>query len=386
MDATKELSIASQNQDTSELVYEEAPKTMIRNGKETANGVEEKEASKASTSLTQSSRAGHTTQPARPKPLRFAVNPMQRKKSKRRWVSFYTRRWNRREYKHVRLIKEQIRRGRIRIDWRWCDDNECNAEAIFWDSPHILCDFDPMPLPSFIGYSGDQLHDFASTMAEVLISSNSDGKDEDPHLSMKQRLVRIHYGIDSFVRSPPLRLALAMFVDIINIRKGNAFTQQELELELDKAARSLRRFLRRDFDSERTHALLHRYLTQVDAEVKAFTLHHLVMRFVVQAELWRRYAARPEWDFGPVKTLAQFLPAVLLNFWRMFKLHTVSFPRNIQREQWDEAWEEWLGRYPGLDDEDEGLALPRLGYLVSEEEVLKEVGYLGGYGTGDAIM
>ncbi|KAI5462913.1 hypothetical protein BGZ63DRAFT_380019 [Mariannaea sp. PMI_226] len=119
---------------------------------------------------------------------------------------------------------------------------------------------------------------------------------------------------------------------------------------------------------------------------------HILIQFLIRSELWRRHEAHrlAAWDMGTHRQVSEFLTALVYHYWLM---HCDDCFEDRQMEKdgsWDVVWEKWLDEYPlsqirGAGDGDGQILMVREELEGTEEEILENVGYLGGTGKSDEV-
>lgn len=212
--------------------------------------------------------------------------------------------------------------------------------------------------------------------------------------------------MEAFVSSPPVRAA---YVDFRTACQKNDF-DFTIESRLREALSStMHRF--GDLvtaldaagqDSQRTEMLIHRHLQppQRPGQTSSgrppqWTQESCIMRFLLTTELWRRHGERHmrqrSWAWEEPWMVAELLSAVLLNYWLMDGEKCFAREPTRSSEQCDEAWQDWLDKYPLLEDSsrDQGEwrrakspdLVPKPFGVIKGLDVDKDIGYAGGVGT-----
>lgn len=117
------------------------------------------------------------------------------------------------------------------------------------------------------------------------------------------------------------------------------------------------------------------------------------MRFLLTIELWRRHGERRmrqrNWAWEEPWMVAELLSAVLLHYWLMDREKCFTREPTRSSEQCDEAWQDWLDKYPLLEDSrrDERRRVkspdlvPKPLGIIKGLDLDKDIGYVGGVGT-----
>ncbi|PNP44131.1 hypothetical protein TGAMA5MH_04418 [Trichoderma gamsii] len=212
--------------------------------------------------------------------------------------------------------------------------------------------------------------------------------------------------IEAFVSSPPVRAA---YLDFRTVCQKNDF-DFSIESRLREALSStMPRF--RDLvteldaaeqDSQRIEMLIHRHLQppQQPGQTSSgrppqWTQESCIMRFLLTSELWRRHGERHmrqrNWAWEEPWMVAELLSAVLLNYWLMDGEKCFAREPTRSSEQVDEAWQDWLDKYPMLEDESDDESerrrvrspdlVPKPFGMIKGLDLDREIGYVGGVGT-----
>ncbi|KAJ4257689.1 hypothetical protein NW757_003313 [Fusarium falciforme] len=271
------------------------------------------------------------------------------------------------------FLRQQMSEGRPDPYQSWCGDPSCKKDGRVFMMPlsypvnQEKCG-DGLPV-------GDYFHDLAEAMVIMLF----------PRLKSPEDMTRKCFEILSFIDSPPIRShaskVLAGFVWL-----GVRPTDRQFEAAL---IRTRPVFLDLMFGVKTVERVekIHNYLTARRAQFKKWTLHDYILRFLISAELWRVHETprRESWVIGSREAVGEFLSAVLLSYRQLFTRQCLV-PKDIKLDQaWDQIWQEWLEKYPSpkvLKEDDEDDFKLRERQDLTEEDVLEQVGYLGGIGKG----
>lgn len=213
--------------------------------------------------------------------------------------------------------------------------------------------------------------------------------------------------IEAFVSSPPVRGAYLDFQTVCQ-KNDFAFT---IESRLREALSStMPRF--RDLvtaldaaqqDSQRTEMLIHHHLQPHQRPEQTssgrppqWTQESCIMRFLLTVELWRRHGERHmrqrRWAWEEPWMVAELLSAVLLHYWLMDRDKCFTREPTRSSEQCDEAWQDWLDKYPLLEEEEVSSCderrrvkspdlVPKPLGIIRGLDLDKDIGYVGGVGT-----
>ncbi|KAM6525452.1 hypothetical protein FALCPG4_010994 [Fusarium falciforme] len=270
------------------------------------------------------------------------------------------------------FLRQQMSEGRPDPYQSWCGDPSCKKDGRVFMMPlsypvnQEKCG-DGLPVE-------DYFHDLAEAMVIMLF----------PRLKSPEDMTRKCFEILSFIDSPPIRShaskVLAGFVWL-----GVRPSDRQFEAALIRTRPVFLDLMFGVKTAERVEKI-HSYLTARRAQFKKWTLHDYILRFLISAELWRVHETprRESWVIGSREAVGEFLSAVLLSYRQLFTRQCLV-PKDIKLEQaWDQIWQEWLEKYPSpkvlKDDEDDFKLRERQD--LTEEDVLEQVGYLGGIGKG----
>ncbi|EWZ79352.1 hypothetical protein FOCG_04576 [Fusarium oxysporum f. sp. radicis-lycopersici 26381] len=273
------------------------------------------------------------------------------------------------------LIHRQFDRGRGNPSVSWCNKEQCDYEFVIFTNPVLYLGNRPK---SSQGLHADvYFHDFANAMVTKLFAP------EDSKAKKRKALE-----ILSFVDSPPVRVAFSHFMEWYNLL-GFKLSDRQFSRALVAVQPVFQGLMFGVKTAARIEAI-HEYIVPETEDMKQWTPSQLILRFLVWCEIWRQQkTSRSEsWRLGSSRTATEFLTAVLLNYkmmWREGCLHTSTTETNLV---WDRVWDDWLRKY-SLQEIDEVVNgeffYPRDQLDMSEEEVYKEVGYLGGIGQCDDV-
>ncbi|KAF4997736.1 hypothetical protein FGRMN_3656 [Fusarium graminum] len=267
------------------------------------------------------------------------------------------------------LIHRQFSLGRGNPSKVWCDDGECILECFIFINPNLY--------PTNLRESREGLRvdayfqDFTEAMVSKLFGI----------LDAKTKKHRIR-GMLSFIDSPPVRATFGGFIrtcEHLNLKS----TDQEFQKAL-VAAQPVFRDLMFGVKTAARIQTVHSYLQPNTGGINGRDVGQLILQFLVTCEIWRQHKTpRSEsWKVGSAEGVSQFLTAMLFNYKLMWhqKCFTIGFI--FTGNEWDQIWEQWLQKYP-VQDPDEDVFEARNQLEKTEQEVLDEVGYLGGVGVCD---
>ncbi|KAH7244019.1 uncharacterized protein BKA55DRAFT_595261 [Fusarium redolens] len=271
------------------------------------------------------------------------------------------------------LIRRQFARGRGNPSVNWCKQVQCDYEFVIFTNPFLYLANRPKSLEGL--HADVYFHDFANAIVTKLFAI------EDSKAKKRKALE-----ISSFVDSPPVRVAFSHFMDWYDLL-GFKLTDRQFSRALVAVQPAFQGLMFGVKTAVRIE-LVHNYIVPPTEDLMQWTPHQLILRFLIWCEIWRQQKTpRSElWKLGSSKAATEFLTAVLLNYkmmWREGCLYTSRTETNLI---WDRVWDDWLRKY-SLQEIDEVVNgeffYPRDQFEMSEEEVFKEVGYLGGIGQCD---
>ncbi|KAJ4319860.1 hypothetical protein N0V84_006141 [Fusarium piperis] len=281
-------------------------------------------------------------------------------------------------HRHTRraFLRQQVSEGRGDPYQPWCGDPTCTKDGRIFSIPlsypvnEDKCK-DGLPVE-------DYFHDLAEAMAIMLF----------PRLKSAEDRTRKHFEILSFIDSPPIRTYAS------KVRSGLIWLRiNPTDKEFDAALISTRPvFLDLMFGVKTAKRVekIHGYITVKRVEMKKWTLHDFILRFLIFAEIWRQQETprRKSWVIGSREAVGEFLTAVLLSYRQLYAQQCLVTRNLHMDETWDQIWQGWLERYPLPQilegDEEDGFKL-RERLNLTEEGVLQQVGYLGGIGKGGGV-
>ncbi|KAH7160083.1 hypothetical protein B0J13DRAFT_616866 [Dactylonectria estremocensis] len=313
----------------------------------------------------------------------------------KRWGLQAQRTLRRRGLAQRHLIRKQVSQGRPDPRKTWCGDPDCTTDISMFENPfkHLI-DRERNAHGLLVS---DYYRDFANAMVGQLF----------PETTTPLAKARKRYAVLSFVDSPPIKVALWKLMGCVKSRNLRA-CDEEIQAELVKAQLMFHDLMFGE-KSVQTIETVHRYISPGQDELdRTWRLSDFALRFLIWAELWRSWSCRSaEWYIGPGEVVAEFLTAVLLNYWLMYFDDCFIGEVLLRDQRWDRVWEAWLEKYPvvrrpgGGNEENGGVEkcsgteqgggngqgssrhepfVTREELGESEEVVLEMVGYLGGVG------
>jgi hypothetical protein len=268
------------------------------------------------------------------------------------------------------LLHRQFSLGRGNPSMVWCNDKGCDDEWVLFTNPEIyLRNYDR----SREGLSLDTyLEDFAQLVVSKLFSIQDDRASK-----YKIRCLL------SFIDSPAVRSAFCRFIihhDYLKVDRSDEEFQKSLV-----AAQPVFEDIMFGYKTSARIQKVHSYISLEIKDPKEVSPQQLIVRFLVSCEIWRQQKTpRSEsWRIGSARGVSQFLAAMLFNYRLMWRQRCFGIDYINTNDIWNQVWEQWLQKYP-LQDPDEvvdGHFFQQRNQLKkTEEEVLDEVGYLGGVG------
>lgn len=221
----------------------------------------------------------------------------------------------------------------------------------------------------------DYFHDLAKAMAIMLF----------PGLKSAEDKTRKFFEILSFIDSPPIRSQASRVIGGITWL-GLQSTDEQFEVALIRARPVFLDLMFGVKTAERVEKI-HSYVTAKASQYKGWTLHDFILRFLISAEVWRVHETprKEGWVIGSREAVGEFLSAVLLGYHQLFARRCLVLT-DVWLQRWDQVWQDWLEKYPVskvLKEDDENDFKLRERQDLTEEDVLEQVGYLGGIGKAD---
>ncbi|RSL68416.1 hypothetical protein CEP54_002779 [Fusarium duplospermum] len=288
----------------------------------------------------------------------------------------YTSRYGVRRHQHTRraLLRRQMSEGRGDPYQPWCGNPSCKKDAQVFKTPYSYpvnkryCQ-DGLPVE-------DYFHDLAEAMTIMLF----------PKLKNGEEKTRKCIEILSFIDSPPIRAAALKMRSGLIWHRANP-TEKQFEAALIRA-RPVFLDLMFGVKTAKRVEKVHYYFAARRIHFKQWTLDDYIVRFLISAEIWRLHETprRASWVIGSREAVAEFLTAVLLSYRQLFTRDCLVTRSVTMEHHWDGVWQRWLDKYPlpkVLKEDDEDDFELREKQDLTEEEVLEQVGYLGGIGKAD---
>ncbi|KAM0219499.1 hypothetical protein ACHAQI_000885 [Fusarium lateritium] len=267
------------------------------------------------------------------------------------------------------LLRRHFSQGRGNRSVLWCKDGGCYEWYIFMNPQRCLQNYDKsqegLPLDVY-------LEDFAELMVSKLFAI------QDARVSKHK--VRCFL---SFIDSPVVRSAFCRFITHHD-HLGVDLSDEEFQKSL-VAAQPIFEDLMFGYKTPERIQKVHSYITLKLKPPREISPQYLIVRFLISCEIWRQQKSprSGSWRIGSTRGVSQFLAAMLFNYRLMWRRGCFGMDFLKTDHSWNEVWEQWLEKYP-LQDPDEvvdGDFFQRRDQLrKTEEEVLDEVGYLGGVG------
>ncbi|RMJ08641.1 hypothetical protein CDV36_011737 [Fusarium kuroshium] len=268
------------------------------------------------------------------------------------------------------LLRQQISEGRADPYQTWCGNPSCKKDGEAFKMPYTYpvnkrkCR-DGLPVE-------DYFHDLAEAMTILLFPKLKDDKEK----------ARKRSEILSFIDSPPIRSQAMKMRSGLIWHRANP-TDKQFEAALIRARPVFLDIMFGVKTAKRVEKV-HHYLTARRAHWKKWVLDDYIVRFLISAEIWRRHETprRESWVIGSREAVGEFLTAILLSYRQLFTRDCLK-TRNVTADHhWDDVWQGWLDKYPLPKDDDDDFKL-REKQDLTEEDVLEEIGYLGGVGKAD---
>ncbi|KAH7262387.1 hypothetical protein BKA59DRAFT_519266 [Fusarium tricinctum] len=268
------------------------------------------------------------------------------------------------------LLHRQFSLGRGNPSMVWCNDKGCDDEWLLFTNPQLyLRDCDK-------SQEGLSLDTYVDDFAELMVSK----------LFAIQEARAIKHKIRclvSFIDSPVVRSAFCRFIihhDYLKVDRSDEEFQKSLV-----AAQPIFEDLMFGYKTSARIQKVHSYISLDLKNPKDMSPQKLIVRFLVSCEIWRQQKTpRSEsWKIGSTRGVSQFLAAILFNYRLMWRQRCFAIGYIKTNDIWNQVWEQWLQKYPlqDLDELVDGDFFQQRNQLKkTEEEVLNEVGYLGGVG------
>ncbi|KAF7544003.1 hypothetical protein G7Z17_g10297 [Cylindrodendrum hubeiense] len=280
-----------------------------------------------------------------------------------------------RELAKGHLLQNHVSQGRPDPRQSWCGKPCCMAEEFIFDNPlKYIADRERSTHGILVR---DYYKDFVNAVVEKLF----------PEMSNPSAKARKRHAILSFVDSPPIKASLWKFIRNVKFHQLQ-ISDNDLQAELIKTRPIFRALMFGD-KSPQTIKTVHEYIFPGLRELRStWKLGEYILEFIIRAEVWRRHKTcrSAGWSMGSGEHVAEFLTAVLFNYWLMYYEGCLATELLQSNQRWDLAWEDWMEKYPvgrGHDDDDGEDFVVREELDETEDVVLETVGYLGGIGKSD---
>ncbi|KAM0433250.1 hypothetical protein ACHAPT_004123 [Fusarium lateritium] len=271
-------------------------------------------------------------------------------------------------------VHKQISNGRANLSQTWCGDPSCEKEKQLFEKPNLYL------VNNKECEDGYPVKDYFYDLVDAMVLARF------PGLQKTEDKARKSFEILSFIDSPPIRLAFWRMKFSCNnwrIRPND----EEFEKTLLQALPVLLDLMFNIKTAERVEKV-HKYIGATLPDMAGWNLQDFILRFLLSAEIWRQHKTprRETWIMGSRETVGEFLAAVLTIYHKMWARGCLTTESTPMEECWDEIWKGWLEVYPAPkllkeNDRDEFQLRERL--HQTEEDVLEQVGYLGGIGKGE---
>ncbi|KAL6907276.1 hypothetical protein GGI43DRAFT_420986 [Trichoderma evansii] len=297
-----------------------------------------------------------------------------------------------------RRQQEQFSLGRPSPNERLCGDGDCSLRCCcIYKTRGIY-------LPLYILNDKDEsedgvlVKDILSEFAYLVTTEIWPSIEKQSDVLLKAR------SIEAFASSPPVRTAYLNFRTVCQKNDFDFTIESRLRKALSSTMPRFRDLVTAlnaaEQDSQRTEMLVHRHLQppqrpeqSPSSKPPQWTQESCIMRFLLTIELWRRYGEnhmrQRNWAWEEPWMVAELLSAVLLNYWLMDWDKCFTREPTRSSEQCDEAWQDWLDKYPLLEDSsrDERRRVkspdlvPKPLGIIKGLDLDKDIGYVGGVGT-----
>lgn len=298
-----------------------------------------------------------------------------------------------------RRLQEQFSLGRPLPSERLCGNGDCSLRCCcmyktsgIYLSLYILDDRDESE-------DGVLVKDIWTEFAYLVTTEVWPSIEKQSDVLLKAR------SIEAFATSPPVRTAYLNFRTACQKNDFDFTAESRLREALSSTLPRFRDLVTAldaaEQDSQRTEMLIHRHLqppqqpdqTPSSGKRPQWTQESCIMRFLLTIELWRRHGERRmrqrNWAWEEPWMVAELLSAVLLHYWLMDREKCFTREPTRSSEQCDEAWQDWLDKYPLLEDSsrDERRRVkspdlvPKPLGIIKGLDLDKDIGYVGGVGT-----
>jgi hypothetical protein len=296
-------------------------------------------------------------------------------------TSFYDDCFNAQGYRTLRrsrltrraLVLRQVSRGRANPSEVWCNDKSCDLELQIFSNPLIYLIDLPRSregLPVVVYFK-----DFVDAMTPKFFDNQD--------INAKDHRAR---GLLSFVDSPPVRAAFWEFIGGYNERRYR-LSNEDFQKALVKA-RSVFLDIMFGIKTAARARMAHSYINPELEVYNTWDLQQLILRFLVCSEVWRQQKTpRSEnWKIGSREGVGHFMTAMLFHYKLMWQQKCFDTEFIHTNHVWDRVWDLWLCKYPLKDPNEvvDGDVFQLRDHIEkTEQEVLDDVGYLGGIGQND---
>ncbi|KAG8676907.1 hypothetical protein FPOAC2_03023 [Fusarium poae] len=271
------------------------------------------------------------------------------------------------------LILRQVSQGRASPSEVWCNDKNCDEELHIFSNPVLhLTD-----LPK--SREGLPVSVYSKDFADAVITNFFDIQD----INTREHRVR---GLLSFIDSPPVRTAFWHF-----IKEYSKHMYRLSDEDFQKALVKARPVFLDIMFGVKTAAraqLAHSYIRPQPEAQDQGDLQQLILRFLVCSEMWRQQKTpRSEnWKIGSREGVGHFMTAMLFHYKLMWQQNCFDTDFIRTNDVWNRVWDLWLCKYPlgGPDEVIDGDVFQLRDHIEkTEQEVLDDVGYLGGIGQNN---
>jgi hypothetical protein len=307
----------------------------------------------------------------------------------------------RRQRDEQRRLQEQYSLGRPPPWLRLCGDDDCSLRCCnIYETRRIF-------LPLYLLGDNDEsedgilVKDIWTEFAYLVATRIWPSIDKQSDVLLKAR------SVEAFASSPPVRAAYLDFRSLCEKNDFEFIMESRLQGVLSEMTSQFRDLINvldmAELDSHDTEMMIHRTLQPPQRpnqrptdKPPPWTQEGCIMRFLLTIELWRRHdethMRQRNWAWEEPWIVAELLSAVLLHYWLLDREKCFARVPCRGSEQYDEVWQDWLDKYPLLEDSDHDEEkktavvkspdlVPKPIGLIKGLDLDKDIGYVGGVGT-----
>ncbi|KAM0259219.1 hypothetical protein ACHAQJ_003424 [Trichoderma viride] len=305
----------------------------------------------------------------------------------------------RRQRDEQRRLQEQYSLGRPPPWLRLCGNENCSLRCCtIYETSRLF-------LPLYLLGDNEQseegipVKDILTEFAHLVTTRVWSSIEKQSDVLLKAR------SVEAFASSPPVRAAYLDFRLLCEKNDVEFTTESRLREALSETMSQFRDLINildkeEQPDSHDTETMIHRTLQPPQKsnqnptdKPRSWTQEGCIMRFLLTIELWRRHdethMRQRNWAWEETWIVAELLSAVLLHYWLLDREKCFARVPCRGSEQYDEVWQDWLGKYPLLEDSDDHDQekvkspdlVPKPIGLIKGLDLDKDIGYVGGVGT-----